>query len=169
MWGQEGHPSALNQEKGKWTLRQLNYILKGTNGRVEPWTLSVLPCTQSQCIWLCPRVCLKPFWKPVKIKSNFLLLSHKASHAITQARPPFSFRIHRCPISHTSLRHWITHTASKLVFRGNVCHKDFLPWRHSAPQPAAILDPKDESLKFIPAPCPGSGWSQSLCLPCDTN
>lgn len=154
MWRQEGHPSALTQEKGKWSPRQLNYIQTGTNGRGEPWTLLVLPCTLLQYIWVCPRVCLKPFWKLVKINSNFLLLSHNAFHAIIQAHPPFSSHIHWRPISHTSLRHWITHPASKLVFRGNVCQKDFLPWRYSAPQPAAILDPRDESLKFIPAPCP---------------
>lgn len=38
-----------------------------------------------------------------------------------------------------------------------MCQKDFLPFLHFDPSPAAILDPRDESLKFIPAPRPWLG------------
>ena len=45
----------------------------------------------------------------------------------------------------------------KSALKRNTCQKDFLPLLHCDPQPAAILDTRDESLKFIPAPCPRLG------------
>ena len=55
--------------------------------------------------------------------------------------------------SYTS-RSKITYPGCKFAHKRNMCQKDFLPLLHFDPQPAAILDTRDKSLKFIPASCP---------------
>ena len=81
------------------------------------------------------------------------LVSYKSRqilhHCTAREAPFFPSPTH----SYTSLSR-ITYPGCKFALKRNMCQKDFLPLLHFDPQPAAILDTRDESLKFIPASCP---------------
>ena len=70
-------------------------------------------------------------------------------HCTTREAPFFPSPTH----SYTSLS-GITYPGCKFSLQRNMCQKDFLPLLHVDPQPAALLDMRDESLKFTPASCP---------------